>query len=107
MRAPSASVTGCGAHKPPPLPDHIRLQRQFHKEVECQRRKIRENCDAFQLPPSIGGESADGESVPARVSLRRCQILWPEVSLDSSAHRLKKLPFQILREFHFSLPCQD
>src|SRR5207247_10970231 len=101
MRAPSASVTGFAKNKPPPPPDHTRLQHEFHKEVEYQRRKNRKSCDAFPLRRSIGDESADGESVRAHVSLLRCQILWPEDSLVFSDLRLLNHIRHIFREFFF------
>ena len=48
-----------------------KFHHRFHKEVEYLRRKSRAICDAFPLPRSIAGESADGEFSQAPVFWRR------------------------------------
>src|SRR5438876_6964812 len=80
------------------------FHRRFHKGVEYQQRKNRENCDAFPPRPSIGGESADGGSAQAHVSWLRRQILSLEVSLESRLHHLKRSRSRTRHEFPVSLP---
>src|SRR5262252_763649 len=91
-------------NRPPPPLGRTMFHRRSHKEVEYQQRKNRENCDAFSPRPSIGGESADGESARARVFCSRRRILSLGVSLDSRLHQTKRPQCRIFLEFPLSPP---
>src|SRR5262249_34094244 len=89
----------------PPRPlGRRRFYRRIHTGVGYQQRKNWESCDSFSPPSSIGGESADAESLQARVSYLRRQILSLEDGLGSSLHPLKGRASRTRHEFLASLP---